>query len=242
MTAIIIEDEIPAGRRLEKLLIQKDFTVLTIFFSVKNAVLWLKENKHPDLIFMDIKLRDGLCFSIFDKVKIQSKVVFTTAFDEYALKAFEYNSLDYLLKPIDESKLDKLISKLESFKAVFYDNSYWKNLEASMATSYKSSFIVNSGMTIKKVNTAETVYFVSENNATFLCVDNRKYLLQMSLEKLENELNPSDFFRISRKYIVNRKFIKEVANDYNITLINIEATDFSVSRQRRSAFLEWYKK
>ena len=242
MTALIIEDEIPAGRRLERLLIQKDFTVLTILYSVKNAVLWLKENEHPDLIFMDIKLRDGLCFSIFDKVKIQSKLIFTTAFDEYALKAFEYNSLDYLLKPIDAAKLDKLISKLESFKAVFYDNSYWKNLESSMTTSYKSSFLVNSGMTIKKISVAEITCFVSENNATFLCVDNRKFLIQMSLEKLENELNPTDFFRISRKYIVNRKFINEVENDYNISLLNMVLNDFLISRQRRSAFLVWYKK
>ncbi|MDI1256672.1 MAG: LytTR family DNA-binding domain-containing protein [Flavobacterium sp.] len=242
MTVIIIEDEIPAGRRLEKLLIQKKFTVLTILFSVKNAVLWLKDNEHPDLIFMDIKLRDGLCFPLFDKVKIQSKVIFTTAFDEYALKAFEYNSLDYLLKPIDATKLEKLILKLESFKAVFYDNSYWKNLESSIVTSYKSSFLVNSGMTIRKVSAAEIAYFVSENNATYLCVENRKFLIQMSLERLESELHPEDFFRISRKYVVSRKFIKAVGNDYLLSLLNSEIADFSISRQRRSAFLAWFKK
>src|SRR4030095_3090779 len=101
MTALIIEDEIPGAKRLEKLLINKGFIVFTILHTVKNAIEWLKSNNHPDLIFMDIKLRDDLCFKIFEEVEITSKIVFTTAFDEFALKAFEYNSLDYLLKPID---------------------------------------------------------------------------------------------------------------------------------------------
>ncbi|MGK4568104.1 LytR/AlgR family response regulator transcription factor [Flavobacterium sp. 3HN19-14] len=240
MTAIIIEDEIPAARRLEKLLSEKDFTVFAIVHSVKSAVSWLKDNAHPDLIFMDIKLRDGLCFPIFDKVKIQSKVVFTTAFDEFALKAFEYNSLDYLLKPIDVAKLDKLIAKLETFKAVFYDSSYWKILETSMSDPYKASFLVNSGMSVKKISTADIPYFLSQNNTTFLCFENRKFPIQRSLEKLESELHPAHFFRISRKYVVNRKFIIEFQNDFNLRLQNSNEK-FPVSRQRRSAFMAWYK-
>ena len=106
MTAVIVEDEIPAGIRLERLLNQYEFQVLVVLNSVKKAIIWLKENKHPDIVFMDIKLRDGNCFEIFDKVKVESKIVFTTAFDEYALNAFNYNSIDYLLKPIDESLSD----------------------------------------------------------------------------------------------------------------------------------------
>lgn len=102
MTALIIEDEIPAGKHLEKLLIKNDFTVLTILVSIKNAVKWFAENSQPDIVFMDIKLRDGNSFQIIDKVQILSKIVFTTAYDEFALKAFDYNAVDYLLKPIDE--------------------------------------------------------------------------------------------------------------------------------------------
>ena len=107
MTALIIEDEIPAGKRLEKLLIQKGFTVLSIVVSVKNAVKWFQQNSQPEFIFIDIKLRDGNSFEILDKEEVHSKIIFTTAYDEFALKAFDYNAIDYLLKPIDEKKLDK---------------------------------------------------------------------------------------------------------------------------------------
>ena len=99
MTAVIIEDEIPGAKRLEKLLLKKDFVVLIILTSVSSALHWFENNSHPDLVFMDIKLRDGNCFRILDKIQIQSKIVFTTAYDEFALKAFNYNAIDYLLKP-----------------------------------------------------------------------------------------------------------------------------------------------
>ena len=116
-------------------------------------------------IFMDIKLRDGNCFEIFDKVKIESKIVFTTAFDEYALNAFNYNSIDYLLKPIDESKLNRLLEKIETLKLGFNNEISWSNFNES---SFINSYLVVSGTHLKKIQIQDILYFFSENNATFI--------------------------------------------------------------------------
>ena len=148
MTAIIIEDEIPAGKRLERLLSNYDFHVLIVLKSVKNAIKWFNQNSHPDIVFMDIKLGDGNCFEILDRIKIDSKIVFTTAFDEYALNAFDYNnSIDYLLKPIDESKLNRLLDKIETLKSGFQNEISWSSFNES---TFTNSYLVVSGTHLKK--------------------------------------------------------------------------------------------
>lgn len=242
MTTLIIEDEIPASRRLEQLLNKNGFTVFTILHSVKNAIEWLKVNNHPDLIFMDIKLRDNLCFKIFEEVEITSKIVFTTAFDEFALKAFEYNSLDYLLKPIDERKLEKLISKLRLFQSVFYNNQLLKDIQLQTQPEYRNSFLVSIGTTIRKVQTEELICFFSENNTTFMMSNkNRQFPIDSSLEKLQKELDPKEFFRISRKLIINRKYILSVKKGTIETEFPIATLDFKISRLKLKYFMEWYK-
>lgn len=242
MTTLIIEDEIPASRRLEQLLNKNGFTVFAILHSVKNAIEWLKTNNHPDLIFMDIKLRDNLCFKIFEEVEITSKIVFTTAFDEFALKAFEYNSLDYLLKPIDEKKLEKLISKLSIFQSVFQNNDHLKNIQLHTQPDYRNSFLVSIGTTIRKIQTEELICFSSENNATFMMSNqNRQFPIDSSLEKLQKELDPNQFFRISRKLIINRKYILAVKKGTIETEFLIENLDFKISRLKLKYFLEWYR-
>lgn len=242
MTAVIIEDEIPAGKRLEKLLKEKNFEVLNILHSVKEAVNWLKTNQHPDLVFMDIKLRDDLCFRIFEKTDINSKIVFTTAFDEYALKAFDYNSLDYLLKPIDQRKLDKLIAKIDRFQSVFHTNKYWKKLENSFDLDYRNSFLVFAGTALKKITIEEIVCFYSENNSSFLITkDNRQYLINQSLEKLESQLNPNLFFRISRKCIIHKMYIHEMVHSKVVVNVAIESFDLKISNSKLKSFLEFYK-
>jgi DNA-binding LytR/AlgR family response regulator len=241
MTALIIEDEIPAGKRLEKLLVQKGFTILQIVHSVSGAVKWFAENSEPDIIFMDIRLRDGLCFAIFDKVSLKSKIVFTTAYDEFALKAFEYNSVDYLLKPIDVAKLDKLIAKIDLFAT---DNSDYQNLEQTFEKTYINSFLIPLGNTIKKLECRDILYFVSNDNMTFAFTNSsRTYPIKESLEKLETSLNGGDFFRISRKHIVNRNAIISISNE-GFLQINIPSVSevLIVSRLRTKAFLNWYKK
>lgn len=242
MTTLIIEDEIPASRRLEQLLNKNGFTIFTILHSVKNAVEWLKVNNQPDLIFMDIKLRDNLCFKIFEEVEIKSKIVFTTAFDEFALKAFEYNSLDYLLKPIDEKKLDKLITKMASFKTAFHDNSHLKNIQLQIQPDYRNSFLVSIGTTIRKIQTEELICFFSKNNNTFMMSNqNRQFPIDSSLEKLQKELDPKQFFRISRKLIINRKYILSVKKGTIETEFPIATLDFKISRLKLKYFMEWYK-
>ena len=242
MTTLIIEDEIPAARRLEQLVNKNGFVVFTILHSVKSAIEWLKDNNHPDLIFMDIKLRDNLCFKIFEEVEIKSKIVFTTAFDEFALKAFEYNSLDYLLKPIDEKKLEKLITKLTTFKLAFHNNENLKNLQLQTQEEYRTSFLVSVGTSIRKIETNEIVCFFSENNTTYILSNqNRKFPIDSSLEKLEKQFNPNQFFRISRKLIMNKKYISAVKKGTIITEMVFENLDFKISRLKLKSFLDWYK-
>ena len=245
MTAVIIEDEIPAGKRLEKLLMNKDFTVLAILTSVVSALKWFEENNHPDLVLMDIKLRDGNCFRIFDKIQIKSKIVFTTAYDEFALKAFNYNAIDYLLKPIDESKLAKMISKYDAFKTGFENTLNWTALEENIENKIKTSFLVSSGNHIKKIETDEVICFFSDTNSTFILTNqNRQFTINNSLDKLEQQLQSKSFFRINRKHIVNKKYISGLNSDTQITILIPEAKDFEflVSRLRTKSFLEWYKK
>lgn len=245
MTALIIEDEIPGAKRLEKLLMEKGFVVLAILTSVANALKWFEENHHPDLVFMDIKLRDGNCFRILDKIQIQSKIVFTTAYDEFALKAFNYNAIDYLLKPIDECKLDKMISKYSSFKTSFQNELAWAALEENLENKYKTSFLVSTGNRIKKIETEDVICFFSDANASFILTnDNRQFVINSSLDNLENQLQPHSFFRISRKHIINKKYISGLQSDVQIKLLIKEAKDFEflVSRLKTKPFLEWYEK
>ncbi len=240
MTALIIEDEIPAGKRLQRLLVEHGFTILQQIYSVKGAVKWLKENNEPDYIFMDVELSDGNCFSIFEKVEITSKVIFTTAYDEYALKAFDYNAIDYLLKPIDDEKLEKMLVKVQSFKNIIL--SEFDNVADKPYSNFKKSFLVVTSKGLKKINTNEITGFTSENNATFLITDsNMQYLIQASLEKLETELDPKTFFRVSRKYVVNKNFIVEINSSNEVVMNTISKFSIKISRLKRKAFLEWYK-
>ena len=240
MTALIIEDEIPAGKRLEKLLLENDFIVLQQIHSVKQALNWFKENTMPDYVFMDIELADGTCFELFEKVKIESKVIFTTAYNEYALKAFDYNAIDYLLKPIDELKLKKMLLKVSFLKETIL--SEITIMKTHLETTFKKSFIVGTSNGVKKMTMDEIVGFISENNASFLLGNNNvNYAINSSLEKLEGELDSNQFFRINRKFIVNKKFIQEVQNSNEILLNLTINIDLRISRTKRKTFLEWYR-
>ena len=239
MTALIIEDEIPAGKRLEKLLVQKGFTVLSIVVSVKNAVKWFQQNSQPEFVFIDIKLRDGNSFEILEKVEVHSKIIFTTAYDEFALKAFDYNAIDYLLKPIDEKKLDKMIFKLNSLSDFIPKNDFQSSTE-----NFKSSFLIAVGNSLKKIETHEIQFFFSENNATFISTNNGRFFpVNTSLEKLEQDLDATTFFRISRKHIINRNYITTIYSKNQI-YVSIEKNeiDLKVSRLKSKLFIKWYKK
>lgn len=253
MTTIIIEDEKPAARLLQRKLEKLQINVSVLLHSVEEAIEWFSNHPHPDLIFLDIQLSDGLSFAIFEAVEIKSAIIFTTAYDEYALRAFKLNSIDYLLKPIDEDDLEIAVNKYKSrvpekapenpslaldFEAIkrMLTNPFEKN--------YKKRFTLKIGQHLKVISVDEIECFYSENKGTYLhTFDNRDYLLETTLEVLEQELDPAAFYRISRKFIIPLKAIKEIVVYSNsrlkIILPTYKAEEVIVSREKVADFKNW---
>ncbi len=249
MRIIIIEDEKPSARRLHRMIERLDLTVETMLHSVEEALDWFQNNQHPDLIFLDIQLSDGLSFEIFEHIDIKSAVIFTTAYDEYALQAFKLNSIDYLLKPIDEDDLAKAVNKykerLPQQQAVTLDfNDIKKLLVNPIEREYKKRFSVKVGQHLKLINIDEIECFYSENKGTYAyTTEGRNYLLDLTLEQLEDELEPQTFFRISRKFFVNINAIKDMISYTNsrlqVKLNNYNEQDVIVARERVKDFKLW---
>ncbi len=253
MTTLIIEDEKPAARLLQRKVEKLGVQVQTMLHSVEEAVEWFSANEHPDLIFLDIQLSDGLSFEIFEKVEIKSAVIFTTAYDEYALRAFKLNSIDYLLKPIDEDDLEVAVSKFKSLlpKEVASTPNLgidFEQIKKMLANpfdkSYKKRFTVKIGQHLKVVAVDEIECIFSENKGTYLhTIDNRNYLIESTLEQLEQELDPKDFYRISRKFIVPMKAIKEIVMYSNsrlrVVLPTYKDDEVIVSREKVADFKNW---
>ena len=253
MTTIIIEDEKPAARLLQRKLEKLQINVTVLLHSVEEAIEWFSNHPHPDLIFLDIQLSDGLSFAIFEAVEIKSAIIFTTAYDEYALRAFKLNSIDYLLKPMDEDDLEIAVNKYKSrvpekapenpslaldFEAIkrMLTNPFEKN--------YKKRFTLKIGQHLKVISVDEIECFYSENKGTYLhTFDNRDYLLETTLEVLEQELDPAAFYRISRKFIIPLKAIKEIVVYSNsrlkIILPTYKAEEVIVSREKVADFKNW---
>lgn len=245
--AIIVEDEKPAARRLQRMLEKLDVKVVTTLHSVEEARRWFPENEHPDLVFLDIQLSDGLSFEIFESTEVHSPIIFTTAYDEYALQAFKLNSIDYLLKPLDD---EELAAALEKFKKNHFSNQKeidFKTLKTLLnlpGSDYKKRFSIQVGQHIKLVNIEDVCSFYSENKGTYLqTCDDRTYLLDSSLEKLETELDPKTFFRVNRKFIISLKSIKDILTYSNtrleVKLKDIDHDQIVVSRERVRDFKEW---
>ena len=209
MNIIIIEDEKPSARRLQRMLKSLDIEADTMLHSVEESIEWFQNNNHPDLIFLDIRLSDGLSFEIFETIEIKSAVIFTTAYDEYALQAFKLNSIDYLLKPIDDDDLklavDKFKERTPQKQAVTLDfNDIKKLLVNPIEREYKKRFSVKVGQHLKLINIEDIECIYSENKGTYAHTnEGRNYLLDMTLDQLEDELEPDVFFRISRKFYIN---------------------------------------
>lgn len=253
MITLIIEDEKPAARLLQRKLEKLDVTVETMLHSVEESVHWFENNPHPDLIFLDIQLSDGLSFEIFEKIDIKSAIIFTTAYDEYALKAFKLNSIDYLLKPIDEDDLETAVSKFKSRlpKATSETSNLQLDFEQirqmlsnPFEKTYKKRFTVKIGQHLKVITTEEIECFFSENKGTYIhTYDNRDYLIDSTLEILEQELDKKDFFRVSRKFIVPLKAIKEIQVYTNsrlkVILPTYKEDEVIVSREKVQDFKAW---
>ena len=249
MKTIIIEDEKPAARLLQRKLEKLNINVSEMLHSVEEAVGWFSENEHPDLIFLDIQLSDGLSFEIFEKVAIKSAIIFTTAYDEYALKAFKLNSIDYLLKPIDEDDLEVAISKFKSRlpkqEPVQLDFDQIKRMLSNpFEKTFKKRFTVKIGQHLKVISTDEIECFFSENKGTYLhTTEGRNYLIESTLELLEQELDPKEFFRVSRKFIIPMKAIKEIVLYSNsrlkVMLPTYKDDEVIVSREKVADFKTW---
>ncbi len=249
MTTLIIEDEKPAARLLQRKLNKLNIEVGVMLHSVEESIEWFSINEHPDLIFLDIQLSDGLSFEIFEKIEIKSAVIFTTAYDEYALKAFKLNSVDYLLKPIDEADLEAAVVKykarLPKQEMLNFDfEQIKKMLSNPYEKSYKKRFTVKIGQHLKVISIDEIECFFSENKGTYIhTFDNRNYLVENTLEVLEQELDPVEFYRISRKFIIPLKAIKEIVVYSNSRLKVILPTykddEVIVSREKVSDFKNW---
>ena len=249
MNVIIIEDEKPSARRLSRMLNVIEVEAKILLHSVEESITWFQNNEHPDLIFLDIQLSDGLSFEIFEAIEIKSAVIFTTAYDEYALQAFKLNSIDYLLKPIDEDELAKAVTKykerLPEQKAVTLDfNDIKKLLINPIDREYKKRFSVKVGQHLKLINIEDIECFYSENKGTYLYTnEGRNYLLDTTLEHLENELEPQLFFRINRKFFVNINAIKDMVSYTNsrlqIKLKSYNEHEVIVARERVKDFKMW---
>lgn len=254
MTTIIIEDEKPAARLLQRKLEKINIQVGVMLHSVEESIEWFSNNEHPDLIFLDIQLSDGLSFEIFEKITIKSAVIFTTAYDEYALKAFKLNSIDYLLKPIDEDDLEIAVLKFkERFEPTLsgsknltqFDFEQIKKMFSNpFEKTAKKRFTVKIGQHLKVIATDEIECFFSENKGTYIhTFDNRNYLIDSTLELLEQEIDSTNFYRISRKFIVSLKAIKEIVVYSNsrlkINLPTYKDDEVIVSREKVNGFKNW---
>jgi two-component system, LytTR family, response regulator LytT len=255
---IIIEDELPAARQLTKLLTALDpsVTVIEVIDSVEASVRWFNTFPAPDAVFMDIQIADGLSFDIFNHVTIESPVVFTTAFDQYAVKAFKVNAVDYLLKPIESEELETVLDKLKRARQsadlpVVYNDFHRIVLNDLMQNfkkeTYKERFLIKAGQSLSFVNTDDIAYFFSDSGLTQFCVfQSKKHSVEHTLDELESLLNPKHFFRINRKIIVNAQSIQKISPHFNGRLKlelmpNLSTTEggIFVARERVNDFKTW---
>ena len=253
MNVIIVEDEIPAAEKLERYLQKYDpsIRVLVILHTVKDTVEWLRANTEKlDLVFMDIELTDGLSFQIFQQVAVRTPVIFTTAYNEFALDAFKVNTIDYLLKPITftdlAASLQKFLALKEQLKSKAEDFAGRRDTGLSLKTrSYKSRFMVKVGEHIKSIPIEHVGFFYADGREVYLVTtQSRKFIIDYTLESLEDILDPTLFFRLNRTFIVNINAIKDVVMYSNSRLRIIPLQEFEkdmiVSREKVNEFKQWF--
>lgn len=250
MRVLIIEDEPQAASRLERLLqeLEPALTILKKIDTVKRSVEWLRENPKPDLIFMDIQLADGISFAIFEQHEVKSPVIFTTAYDAYALKAFKVNSIDYILKPFDKEELGAALTKFRSLVKSEPDTTLLlSNIEQTiqqLTKKYKTRFVIKVGEHLRTVEVDTVFYFSSQEKTTFChTTDNRSHILDYTLEQLEEMVDPDRFFRINRKYLVAAHAIQDIISYTNsrlrLVLKGSPDNDIIVARERVQEFKNW---
>ena len=253
MKAVIVEDELIAAQNLQRLIAQvaNDIQVIAVLQSVEESIEWFSLNPAPDLVFMDIHLADGSSFSIFEKVQITSPVIFTTAYDEYALKAFEVNSIDYLLKPISIKNFERAIAKWRNLGSGKTDNADTiANLLAAFKQKkevYKSHFLIPHKDKLIPLSIDRIACFYTENKmAKIITSDHETFYMDNSLEDIFAQLDPSEFFRANRQYIISHKNIKDISiwfgSKLSVNLTVAVPDKIIVSKARVAEFKAWYTK
>ncbi len=258
MKIFIVEDEELAVKKLQKTLqaIDSELEVVGTADSIETAVEWLQANPRPDLILMDIELADGQSFEIFNLTQVKSPVIFTTSYDEYALKAFKVNSVDYLLKPIQKEELEAAISKFRQMKETFKSekqgdpqiSALVKELQQTLQhKEYRKRFLVKHAQKLLSIEMDRIAYFFSDDRVNFFkTFDDKKYVIDYTMDELENMLDPDQYFRINRAFVVSAKSIDQI-HDYfgNRLKLNLKPTidkEALVSREKVSTFKEWMGK
>jgi len=259
MKVLIIEDEELAVKKLQKTLASVDggAEVVGVADSIRSSVNWLQTNPAPDLILMDIELADGQSFEIFDKVDVKSTVIFTTSYDEYALKAFKVNSIDYLLKPVQKEDLQAALEKLKNLKEMYgnstgspslnVDNLVKELQQKLQPKEFRKRFLVKHAQKLVSVDIEEITYFYSDGRLNFFKTnDNRKFVVDYTMDDLEDMLNPEQFFRISRAFYVSVNSIDQI-HDYfgNRLLLHLKPAvdkEAIVSREKVTDFKKWMGK
>src|SRR4030095_3551989 len=249
MRVIIIEDETPAANRLARLLhnIDDQIDVIKTFDSVESSVKFLQASENFDLIFMDIQLADGLSFDIFQQIKVNVPVIFTTAFDQYTLRAFKVNSIDYLLKPIEEKELFHAVEKYQELynkNENGFNEKIQKLMEEIKTTRYKERLLIKKGQQFSYLKTEAAAYCYADGKLCYAVdFNNNKYLLESNLTVLENQLQPNKFYRINRRLLVNIDSVKKVhhwlGGRLKLELSPSARTDTIVSRERVNGFKVW---
>ncbi|MFZ4059007.1 MAG: LytR/AlgR family response regulator transcription factor [Ferruginibacter sp.] len=249
MKVLLIEDEIPAAKRLEKLLLGlgKEIEIIQKLDSIETTVQYLQQTNECDLIFMDIHLADGLSFEIFDQVTVHCPVIFTTAYDQYTLKAFKVNSIDYLLKPIDETELQQAIEKFETLhpqNASAQSVQLIQLMEVLQGKKYKERLLIKTGQQMHFLKTKETAYYFADGKLCFAVDFNgNKFMIDYNLMQLEEILDPAHFFRINRNIIVHIERIKKVhtwlGGRLKVDLTPATTVETIVSRDRVNGFKVW---
>jgi DNA-binding LytR/AlgR family response regulator len=247
MKIMIVEDERQAATRLIRLLEgyfdQAEY--IQGLDSVKKSVQWFAENPPPDLIFCDIQLADGISFEIFEQVKLSTPIIFTTAYDQYAIKAFKVNAIDYLLKPIDPEELARSISKFKANQLKpNFDLEALKELLLPKTTNFKSRFLVKFGEKIRSISIEEVAFFFSEARVTFLQTkEGKEFVLDQTLDQVESQIDPSTFFRLNRKYLCSFPSISDIFTYSNSRLKikshNCQDDDILISREKIADFKSW---
>ncbi len=250
---LILEDELPAQRLLKETLeeLNIEIDVLDCLNSVQSSVEWLNKNPHPDIVLLDIQLSDGISFDIFKQVKVDSMIIFTTAYDEYAIQAFKVNSLDYLLKPIEKDELETAFQKFHAYNKTFVqeqntsiDFTELASLISSQKTEYRKRFVIHSIESFFHLPIEDIAIFYSTQGITFaVTFEKREYPVNFSLENLKEQLHPDNFFKINRQFIVNIEAIKRVHSYFNgklkLEIKPLHAEDIIIGKDKAASFKRW---